>query len=589
MTDSLSKVFEPRQISTTPGRPLRWSAALLVVSVAFFGCAPEPSQAPAEAAWTLDQQVVEVVGERGMVVSDHPLASDVGARILAEGGNAIDAAVAVGFALAVVHPVAGNLGGGGFLVYRSGDGNDVRALDYRETAPAAAFHDMYLDDEGEPTSESRIGHRAVGVPGSVAGMWEMHRQLGSMDWQDLVEPSIRLAESHIVDIERSERIADDVENLALYEASADLLLVDGEAPSPGFEWENPDLAATLARIADQGPAGFYAGETADLIVAEMERGDGLITHEDLETYEAIWREPIEVSYRDRTVLTMPPSSSGGVAMAIILQVLEGFELGPANSAEAIQLQTEAMRQAFIDRNRYLGDPAFLEMPLERLLSSEYADVVRARIVPGEAGFTPPFDPGPESPDTTHYSIVDAAGAAVSVTTTLNLAFGSRVTVAGGGFLLNDEMDDFAAKPGTPNAFGLVQGEANAVEPGKRMLSSMSPSIVVGADGGVELVVGGRGGSLIITAVFHVISNVIDHGMSLGAAVAAPRTHHQALPDEISFEKDGLQAETVEKLETMGYTVVERAGYGASVAAVARQGERWVGVADPRRGGGASAE
>jgi gamma-glutamyltranspeptidase/glutathione hydrolase len=523
-----------------------------------------------------------------MVVSGHPLASRAGAEILARGGNAIDAAVTVGFALAVVLPAAGNIGGGGFLVHRDAVG-EVRTLDYRESAPAKATHDMYLDEEGEPTQDSRIGHLSAGVPGSVAGMWVMHQELGSLPWNDLVEPAIELARGHLIDESRHRSLDASKSTLARFAGSAKQFLLDGEAPPTGHQWSQPDLVATLERIGADGADGFYRGETADLLVAEMERGGGLITHEDLETYEALWRDPIRLSYRGHEIFSMPPSSSGGVALAIILNVLGGYDSLPAfGTANLVHLETEAMRSAFIDRNHYLGDPAFVEMPLDRLTSLDHANEWRDRIVRGEAGTTPPFDPAVyESTETTHYSIVDEAGNAASVTTTLNLGYGSGVTVPGAGFLLNDEMDDFAAKPGSPNAYGLVQGEANSVAPGKRMLSSMTPSIVVGPDGDLRMVVGTPGGSTIITSVYHVISNVIDHQLSLAEAVAAPRVHHQALPDVVFFESGGLSPEVVGALEEMGYTVMERESLSGDIAAILADGDGWIGVADPRRGGGAA--
>ena len=522
-----------------------------------------------------------------MVVSGHPLASHAGTEILERGGNAIDAAVAVGFALAVVLPTAGNIGGGGFLVHRDA-GGEVRALDYRETAPGAADHDMYLDENGDPTEESRVGHLSVGVPGSVAGMWAMHQELGSLPWEDLVAPAIELARGHEIDESRHRSLVAAKEKLGRFEASAAQFLDEGEALPIGLRWSQPDLVATLERIAATGTDGFYRGKTADLLVAEMERGGGLITYADLESYTAEWREPVKLSYRGNDIFSMPPPSSGGVALAIMLNVLGGDDeaLPAFGTADLVNLETEAMRWAFVERNAYLGDPAFVDMPLERLVSLEHANELRGRIVKGRAGETPPFDPSlHESTDTTHYSIVDNEGNAASITTTLNMGYGSGVTVAGGGFLLNDEMDDFAPKPGTPNAYGLVQGEANAVEPGKRMLSSMSPSIVVGPAGDLRMVVGTPGGPTIITSVYHVISNVIDHEMSLAQAVAAPRVHHQALPDVIFFEKNGLSAEVTTALEQMGYTLSERNGFSGDIAAIVADGDGWIGVADPRRGGG----
>ena len=334
---------------------------------------------------------------------------------------------------------------------------------------------------------------------------------------------------------------------------------------------------------------FYRGQVADLIVAEMRRGHGLITKADLAAYQAKWREPIRISYRGYTVFSMPPASSGGVTMGEIFNVLEGFDtLPPFGSAGYVHLEAEAMRRAFMDRNRWLGDPDFVQMPLERLLSKSYAGQLRALIQPGKATPTPPFESGaPGGMQTTHYSVVDGAGNAVSVTTTLNNGFGSAVTVTGAGFLLNDEMDDFATAPGKGNMYGLVQGEANAVAPGKRMLSAMTPSIVLDRGGKLLLVLGTPGGPTIITSVFQVIANVVDQGMTLADAVGAPRVHQQALPDVVYYEKNGLAPAVVDSLRAMGYTMVERHGYSGDISAIERMGDGWIGVADPRSGGGAT--
>lgn len=539
--------------------------------------------------WELLETARPVESENGVVVSGHPLASRAGVEILERGGNAIDAAVAVGFALAVVLPTAGNIGGGGYLVYRSAVG-EVRALDYRETAPSAATPDMYIGPDGEPTRDSLVGHLAVGVPGSVAGLAAMHEELGSLPWADLAGPAIELAREHRIDAVRHLSTAAGKQLLSRFDTSSALFLVDGEARSEGSAWSQPLLAATLERIARIGGTEFYGGETAELLVAEMERGGGLITRQDLLDYRAIWREPVVFEYRGWRLYSMPPSSSGGVTQAILFGALEGFDpLPPFGSHELVQLETEVMRWAFVDRNQYLGDPDFVEMPLERLLSPKHAREIRERIVRGVAGSTPPFTGvTQESAQTTHYSVVDGEGNAASITTTLNGAFGSGVTVRGAGFLLNNEMDDFAAKPGHPNLYGLVQGEANAVAPGKRMLSSMSPTIVESEDGELLLVVGTPGGSTIITSVFQVISNVLDHGMSLAEAVAAPRVHHQALPDILFYEEAGLSARTVRALEEMGYELQERAGYSGDINAIQAIDGGWVGVADPRRGSGAMA-
>jgi gamma-glutamyltranspeptidase/glutathione hydrolase len=524
-----------------------------------------------------------------MVVSGSPIASAVGVEILKRGGNAVDAAVAVGFALAVVHPEAGNLGGGGYMVIRLADGT-VSALDYRETAPARASRDMYLDQDGRVTDRSVIGHLASGVPGSVAGMAEAHRRYGSLPWRDLVEPAVSLArEGFVIDEFRSQSSASSSRKLAQFPASRSQFLPDGQAPAPGTLFKQPDLAKTLQAIADSGAPVFYRGHIADLIVAEMGRGGGIISKEDLSDYRAIWHDPIVIRYRGHTIYSMPPSSSGGVTLAQILNILEGYDpLPPFGSAESVHLKAEAMRRAFIDRNRHLGDPAFVTIPLDRLLSKEYAAALRNEIDPRRASKTPTFvSSGNGGTNTTHYSIVDRHGNAVSVTTTINSSYGSGVTVTGAGFLLNNEMDDFTAAPGKPNQYGLLQGEANAIAPGKRMLSAMTPSIVVDPEGELMMILGTPGGPTIITSVAQVIMNMIDHHLSLAEAVAAPRIHHQAWPDQIFYERGGLTDAVVERLRALGHAVEERSGYSGDIAAIQRLNGRWIGVADPRRGGGAA--
>ena len=537
--------------------------------------------------WGLAGRAKATTGARAMVVSGHPLASEVGIEILKQGGNAIDAAVAVGFALEVVLPEAGNIGGGGFIVYRDTTGR-VRALDYRETAPADASRDMYLDSAGHVTERSLTGHLASGVPGSVAGMYEAWKKYGRRPWATLIAPAIRLAEGHMLDGVRSRDLEADADRLRLFPASARQFLVDGHAPPAGTMFRQPDLARTLRLIADSGPDVFYRGQIADSIVAEMQRGHGLITRNDLAGYRTKWRAPIQVTYRGYTVYSMPPASSGGVTMGEMLNMLEGYDtLPPFGSAGYVHLESEIMRRAFVDRNRWLGDPDFVSMPLERLLSKSYAARLRADIDPHRATPTPPFQSGgDEQLETTHYSVVDAAGNAAAVTTTLNGGFGSAVTVTGAGFLLNNEMDDFTTAPGKPNQYGLVQGEANAIVPGKRMLSAMTPSIVLGRDGKLFMVVGTPGGPTIITSVFQVIVNVVDQGMTLADAVAAPRVHHQALPDVIFYERNSLGAAVVDSLKAMGHTLKMR-GYSGDIAAIQRTATGWVGVADPRRGGGAA--
>jgi len=521
-----------------------------------------------------------------MVVSAHPLASQVGVDILKQGGNAMDAAIAVAFALEVVLPDAGNIGGGGFIVQRTA-GGEVTALDYREAAPSRAGRDMYLDSAGNVTDNSRYGHLAVGVPGSVAGLHAAWTRYGSLPWADLIAPAIRMAQGHIIDTARSRDIAADQELLAHFPASRAQFLVHDSAPPPETLWKQPDLARTLQLISDSGPDVFYRGQIADLIVAEMQRGGGLITKEDLRSYQPKWRTPVQLTYRGYTIYSMPPPSSGGVTMGEMLNMLEGYDTIPAfGTAAYVHLMTEVMRRAFIDRNRWLGDPDFVDMPLDRLLSKSYAATLRAQIDPRRATPTPPQATSGEAMRTTHYSVVDEKGNAVSVTTTLNGGFGSGVTVTGAGFLLNNEMDDFTSAPGKPNMYGLIQGDANAIQPRKRMLSAMTPSIVTDSAGQVQLIVGSPGGPTIITTVAQVILNVLDQHMSLADAVAAPRIHHQALPDQTFYERAGLTDTTVRALEAMGHKMEMRRGHSGVVAAIQKTAGGWVGVSDPRTAGGA---
>src|SRR2546425_1244199 len=577
---------------------MRKILALFIAAVAV-GCGggvlpaagPAPIRGPAvtgraviPATWTLHSR--PVTAPHAMVVSAHPLATQAGVEILKRGGNAIDAAVAVAFALEVVLPDAGNIGGGGFIVHRSA-GGEVTALDYREAAPAAATHDMYLDSARNPTDKSVVGHLASGVPGSVAGLYEAWKKYGSLPWAAVIAPAIRLAQGHVIDTTRSRDIASDRPLLAQFPASRAQFLVHDSAPPPGTMWRQPDLARTLQLISDSGPDVFYRGQIADLIVAEMQRGGGLITKDDLRRYRAKWRTPIELSYRGHTIYSMPPPSSGGVTMGEILNILEGYDTLPAFGTPAyLHLVTEAMRRAFIDRNRWLGDPDFVDMPLDRLLSKSYAATLRSQIDPNRATPTPLQAASGEAMHTTHYSIVDAMGNAAAVTTTLNGGFGSGVTVRGAGFLLNNEMDDFASAPGKPNMYGLVQGEANAIAGGKRMLSAMTPSIVLDSAGNLQMVVGTPGGPTIITTVTQVILNVLDQSMSLADAVAAPRIHHQALPDKTYYEHGGLSDTTVQALQAMGHKMEQRRGHSGIVAAIYKTAGGWVGVADPRSAGGA---
>jgi gamma-glutamyltranspeptidase/glutathione hydrolase len=538
--------------------------------------------------WKYDGQALVATGRSGMVVSGSPLASAVGRDILRHGGNAVDAAVAVGFALAVVHPEAGNLGGGGFMVTRTRDGL-VRTLDYRETAPAAATRDMFADSTDTAGERSITGDLSAGVPGSVAGLIEAQRRMGRLPLAAVITPAIRLArEGFVIDRYRSGSIAGDSARLVQFPGSRAAFLPGGRPPAVGELLRQPDLAMTLEAIRDRGAEGFYGGPVADLIVAEMQRGGGLISHEDLRAYRPVWRGPVRIGYAGYTILSMPPASSGGVTMGEILNIMEGFRpLPPFGSPALMHREAEAMRRAFTDRNTLLGDPAFVRNPIERLLSKEYAARLRSEIGP-RASVTPAFEPAArQGGSTTHYSVVDAEGNAVSCTTTLNNSYGSAVTVTGAGFLLNDEMDDFTTVPGRPNLYGLVQGETNAIAPGKRMLSAMTPTLVLDPKGQLLLVVGTPGGPRIITMVYHVISNVIDHRMPLPAAVAAPRLHHQALPDRIEIEPGGFPPATLDSLRALGHAIADDDGYWGDVEAIMRTAEGWQGVSDPRRGGGAA--
>ena len=572
---------------TYSGASVRVPAALLIVSFTLAcghpSATPDASPVSGVAAdWPYLGKSRVTASRQAMVVSGSPIASEVGRDILQQGGTAVDAAVAVGFALAVVHPEAGNIGGGGFMIIRSREGK-VQALDYRETAPAQATRDMYRS-AGEDGSVT--GHLSAGVPGAVAGLIEAHRRYGRLPLAAVIQPAIRLAlEGFVVDDYRSRSIGEDSVRLARFPASRTTFLPADRPPQPGSTFRQPELGATLEAIRDSGAAGFYRGRVAELLVAEMKRGGGIISIQDLADYRAVWRDPIEVSYRGYTIYSMPPASSGGVTMGEILNIMEGFSPLPRfGSAALIHREAEAMRRAFTDRNTYLGDPAFVRNPIDRLLSKQYAADLRRQI--GErASPTPVFEPAPAAgASTTHYSVVDAEGNAVSCTTTLNNSYGSAVTVTGAGFLLNDEMDDFATSPGEPNMYGLVQGEANAIAPGKRMLSAMTPSIVLNPEKQLYLVVGTPGGPRIITMVYHVISNVIDHRMSLADAVMAPRMHHQGLPDTLMVETNGFPPQTLDSLRGRGHAVLEDGKWG-DVEGIIRTTQGWEGVSDPRRGGG----
>ena len=548
------------------------------------------TEGPVSPQTSLQTQVT--TSARGMVASDSRLAAQVGARVLETGGNAIDATIATAFAMAVVYPEAGNIGGGGFLVARLADGQTV-ALDFREKAPLAAARDMYVDAQGNVTNKSLIGHLASGVPGAVAGLWAAHQRLGSRPWAELLAPAIQYAEQGFdIDQHGATVLRGHVDRLRQFPASAALFLPDGKPLAQGTTWRNPELAAVLKRIAQEGPKGFYEGETAQLIVAEMKRGGGIITLDDLRRYQPKWREPVFFEYRGHRVISMPPASSGGLTVALMANILEGYDLKQLGfrSPEALHLITEASRRAFADRNSFLGDADFVKVPEERFLSEEYAGKQRATISRERATPSADIKPGlgeaSESDHTTHVSIVDERGNAVAFTTTLNELFGSAVTVTGAGFLLNDEMDDFTSRPGVPNMFGLVQGQANAIAPEKRMLSAMTPTIVLDRSGQPLLITGARGGPRIISAIFQIISNVLDYDLPLDQALSAPRIHHQHLPDVLYYEAGGLNAQQISALRAKGHNVQEREGYIGAAPTILRRGNQWLGAPDPRSGGAA---
>ena len=585
-----------------PRRPTRTSVMRsaflsLGLGLAAGACGSEanaPREAPDESAsldgeFRYQSDTPPVTAENGMVVSTDVYASDIGVEVMRAGGNAVDAAIAVSLALAVVNPEAGNIGGGGFMLVRRAAGTTA-ALDYREKAPLAATRDMFLDEEGNLTAKSVVGHLAAGVPGSVMGLWQAHQRFGSLPWADLLQPAVDLAEGFVVHERFRGNLVSSSNGLSLFPATAATFLPEGRVADIGETFALPELALTLGRIRDQGADGFYRGETADLIVAEMERGGGVMSHQDLEMYTAAWRDPIDFTYRGYGVSSMPPSSSGGATMAEMANILENRDLGSMewHSAEMIHLMVEAWRRAYSDRNEYLADPDFVDMPLARMTSKEYA-LERGADIGDRATPSSEVGPGLEAPHegdhTTHFSVVDARGNAVSVTTTINSWFGSKVTVAGAGFVLNNEMDDFAAKPGTPNQFGLVQGENNAVGPGKRMLSAMTPTIVTRPDGELFFVTGTPGGATIITTTFQTIVNVIDYGMNVVEAVNSARVHHQHLPDQVYYENGGLEDEVVAALEALGHTMVERGGVSGDVQAIMVMPDGTLQAAsDPRRGG-----
>lgn len=525
--------------------------------------------------------------KNGMVVSAHPEASEVGVEILKKGGNAVDAAVAVQFALAVVYPNAGNIGGGGFMVFRSASG-EINALDFREKAAAGASRDMYLDASGNPiVAKSLYGHLAAGVPGSVDGMVEAHQKYGKLTWAQVLQPAIELAQNGFKITKRQAAELNGLHRKFMDFNPNGTAFVNLEST-----WKENDLlvqkelANTLKLIQEKGRAGFYEGAVADSLVAEMQRGKGLITKEDLRNYHSAWRKPITGNYRGYKIITMPPTSSGGIALVQLLQSVETYPLKKwgHNADSTVQVIVEAERRVYADRATHLGDPDFYAVPQVGLLDAAYnkgkmanfnwnAATPSNMILAGEVK-------GKEHEETTHFSIVDHDGNAVSITTTLNGSYGSLVAVKGAGFLLNNEMDDFSVKPGAPNMYGLVGGEANAIAPNKRMLSSMTPTIIE-KDGKLFMVVGTPGGSTIITSVFQTIINVIDFDMGMQPAVAAKKFHHQWLPDEVYVEKDAIDSVAVEKLKAKGYKIVPRGSIGRVDAILKTKWGYYQGGADPR--------
>ena len=538
-----------------------------------------------------------VRARRGMVASTNEVASRVGVDIMKRGGNAVDAAIAVGFALAVTHPAAGNLGGGGFMMIRLRNGKTT-AIDYREMAPAAAHRDVYLDKDGkliEGEGGSLIGYRAAGVPGTVRGMELALKKYGSgrLSWAQLIEPARQLsANGFSVTYSLARSLKNNDDYLSKYPETQRIYLKGGRFYKEGEIFRQPELAATFARLQHAGPNEFYEGQTARLIVADMKRHNGLMTLEDLRGYVAKERVPLRGNYRGHEIISMPPPSSGGAVLIQMLNILEGYQLKDldASSSERYHLMAESMRRAFADRAEYMGDSDFVKVPVAGLIDKSYAAQLRATINEGRASTSAEVKAGRpmgyESDETTHFTVVDAEGNAVSNTYTLNNSYGSAAVAKGTGILLNNEMDDFAAKPGTPNLYGLIQGERNAVAPRKRPLSAMTPTIVLRKDGSLWFTVGSPGGPTIINTVLCVITNVIDYGMDIQQAIDAPRIHHQWLPDEVVGEPFGFSGDTQRALKSRGHTLAKARylGDAEGIMIEEKTGVR-LGATDPRRSDG----
>ena len=535
-----------------------------------------------------------VFGAAGMVASQNELASEVGAQVLADGGNAVDAAVAVGFALAVALPRAGNLGGGGFMLVHDANAGETVAIDYREMAPKGASRDMFLDADGNVDKDrARFSHLSAGVPGTVAGLWRAHQDYGSLPWRRVVEPAIQLARDGVVmTYDLAGLLAARKERMCRYDASCHYFYKPGGEPYlPGERFIQSDLADTLQTIAEQGPDAFYEGEIAAKIVAEMKRGGGLVDAESLAAYEPTVRDVARGTYRGYEVVTMPPPSSGGIHVVQMLNILEHFPMSEFGygSADAVHVLTEAARLAYADRSKHLGDPGYYDVPQAWLMSKAYAAELAKTIdlkwARPSSDVSPGVPPAYESPDTTHYSVIDRDGNVVSNTTTLNFSFGSGIAVAGAGFLLNNEMDDFSAKAGVPNAYGLLGDEANEIQSGKRPLSSMTPTIVFN-EGRAWFATGSPGGSRIITTVLQMIVNVIDYDMNIAEASAMPRMHHQWLPDVLQLES-GFSPDTIRILESRGHQVAGTQYSMGSLQSVAYKDGVFRGSSDPRRPNSAS--
>lgn len=554
---------------------------LSLLSLFFLGC-EQSSQTASDVSHSRNAKTE--YGYAAIATPDN-FGSDVSQEILNKGGNAVDAAIATGFALAVTYIDAGNIGGGGFMTIKMND--EVAFLDYREKAPKAAHRDMYLDENGDVIEySSLIGGQAVGVPGTVAGFWKAHQRFGKLPWEELVNPAIKLAEEGFLP---AKILVDDIQSMKDWFKDKTNFSKYFLSINASENFKQPELANTLRRIAKFGADDFYSGETAKLIVEQMKESDGLIKMEDLNSYEAVWREPLRSNWRNYEVISAPPPSSGGFAIIQLLKMkdyLDHFFSGlEHNSAQYIHLVAEMEKRVFADRAEYLGDPDFFDVDIEKLISEEYIARRALEVNPNAISSLESVDPGLESPDTTHYSIVDQWGNAVSNTYTINWNYGSGVVVEGAGFLLNNEMDDFSAKPGVPNIFGVVGNVANEIQPEKRMLSSMSPTILL-KDGNVEMVLGTPGGSTIFTSVFQTIVNIMDFDMSPYQAIESTRFHHQLLPpDEITYNGftigNPLPKETISQLGEKGYKAIPHDYDFGDVQVIMREDESWIAASDPR--------